>query len=500
MRAILTFVAKTPVRLLLVVWAIAIVLYSLGPVRYDETPRISTWLFVSACLLAFCVGAWVAARPSKSTIKKHIELPIERSHSLDRVVRMTALLGLFGGLCIAVDKVLLSGLDFSGGVTAVRFDRAAAVDAGTAGELRRSPLLYLGYFTFSFSVASYLLYILKGEVLRRSTIVLAFLTLASIFSYSYLHGGRSPLGLVIGMAVGAIAVRLLSHQSPLPKGATGRLLFASFLLMTVFYNNWILSERFVATGASGYSDLERRFETTYDARIELPVGLTAPSSSPVATTLSTSLPTTVPTTGPGGVATTIPTTAPTSIPTTLPRATDGQGPSTSEQVLMQLAMNYYYATHELPMLDRTLAYRGALGPYYGAYQFYLAAAFLDRLTPWDVDALMLPQLKSANVYGWFSTAWGGMYLDFGVFGALVGVLLCGWLSGLVYRRALVWGDDAAKLLMCYVVAGIIATPVLSIFTISISLPILGALLLTSLVMGPAANWLMQLNRLSRAGR
>jgi hypothetical protein len=466
--ALLSFAAKTPARLLLVVWAAAIALFALGPIRYDEAPRLSTWVFVVACLLAFCIGSWIAGRSSRSAIKEQIAPPIDTARWLDRIVRATALIGLFGALCIAVDKVLLSGLDFSGGVTAVRFARAAAVDAGTAGELRRSPLLYVGYFTFSFSVASYLLYILKGEILRRSTVLLAFMALASIFSYSYLYGGRSPLGLVLGMAVGAIAVRLLSRQSALPKGTLGRILFVAFLALTVVYNNWILAQRFVATGAGNYSDLEQRFETTYDAHIELPAGLASSPPSPSATTI--------------------------------PATAGGQRPSTSDQALMQFAINYYYATHELPMLDRTLTYEGPLGPYYGAYQFYLASVLVGHLTPWTLDATMLPQLKSANVYGWFSTAWGGMYLDFGVFGALVGITLCGWLAGLVYRRALVGSGDAAKLLMCYVVAGIIATPVLSIFTISISLPILGALLITAFFLGPAANVpLRRLSRLTRAG-
>ena len=80
--------------------------------------------------------------------------------------------------------------------------------------------------------------------------------------------------------------------------------------------------------------------------------------------------------------------------------------------------------------------------------------------------------------GWFSTAWGGMYLDFGLFGALVAVAICGWLAAMVYRAALSTADDGARMLMCYVIAGIIASPILSIFTISISLPILVSMIIT----------------------
>jgi len=402
-------------------------------------------------------------------------------------VRVAAFLGLFGAICIAFDKLVLSGLDFSQGVTAVRFARADAVDQGTAGNLRRSPLLYLGYMTFAFSVAAYLIYLLKGESLRRSTMWVAFVGLSSIFLYSYVSGGRSPLGLVIGMAGGAILVRMLSRQSALPAGRTGRVLFAVFLIVTAAYSNWIVSERFVATSATSYAVLEKRFQDVYDASIPPLTASSAPPTAtapaPVATPIPTVVAPVIASSAPPG-ATPVPT-----VVAAVPSATqEPPRPSLGEQIRMQAIINSYYATHEIPMLDRTLSYTGELGPYYGAYEFYLLAAFAQRLTPWwSVDAVMLPQLKAANVYGWFSTAWGGMYLDFGAGGALVAALICGWLAGIVYRRALVDGNDGSRLLMCYVVAGIIATPVLSIFTISISLPILVSLVVAALVINRASG-------------
>jgi oligosaccharide repeat unit polymerase len=148
--------------------------------------------------------------------------------------------------------------------------------------------------------------------------------------------------------------------------------------------------------------------------------------------------------------------------------------------MMHVVVNSYYVTHEVPMLDRTLNATARVGPYYGAYEFYLVAAFVERVAPGlNIDAVMVPELKAADVYGWFSTAWGGMYLDFGLVGALICAALCGWFAGATYRRALSGSDDGARLLMCYAFAGILASPILSIFTISISLPILASLLLTS---------------------
>jgi len=490
LRSALDFTARTPVRLLLAVWIVAIAAYMAGPIKYDQPPRPSTWIFLGACLVAFSAGAWAAnASALARRGVRHTGAGRRWSLSLDTVVRLAAFLGLFGALCIAFDKLVLSGLDFSQGVTAVRFARADAVDQGTAGALRRSPLLYLGYMTFAFSVAAYLIYLLKGETLRRSTMWVAFAGLSSIFLYSYVSGGRSPLGLVIGMAAGAILVRMLSRQSPLPAGRTGRFMFAVFLLATVAYSNWIVSERFVATSATSYAVLEKRFQDIYDASIpssdHAAVASVAPPATPALVASAT--PAVVASATPAVVASATP-----AVVAAAPPTTPEPRPALDEQIRMQVIINSYYATHEIPMLDRTLAYTGQLGPYYGAYQFYLLAAFAQRVTPWwSVDAVMLPQLKAANVYGWFSTAWGGMYLDFGAGGALVAVLICGWLAGIVYRRALVDGDDGARLLMCYVVAGIIATPVLSIFTISISLPILVSLLVASFVIsrapGPVAT-------------
>ena len=452
LRDLAAFGAKTPTRLLILVWVGAVLLYAVGPVRYEQVPQLSTWLYVGACLLSFSLGTFVAGRFGSGTATA-LPPPRPIAHRrIEQIVRATALLGLFGALCIVIDKVILSGLDFSQGVAAVRFERAEAVDAGAAGELRRSPLLYLGYLTFSFSVPSFVLYLLNGDILRRSTVWLAFTGLASIFAYSYLYGGRTPLGLVVGLAAGAIGVRLLTQQAPLPRGRIGAFLFVLFLVLTVAYSEAILSQRLVASGVEDFSDLEARFETSYDARIVAIGGNPSSTAAPAAT----------------------PTVAPTS------------QHSPYEQVIVQAVVNVNYLTHELPMLDRTLAYEGPLGPYYGAHQFYLAAALMQRVVPaWNVDALMVPQLRAANVYGWYSTAWGGMYLDFGVAGAIAGIFACGWLAGRVYRRAMRSGDHGAQLLMCYVIAGIIATPLLSIFTISISLLILMSLIITTWFMRAA---------------
>ena len=58
--------------------------------------------------------------------------------------RVSAVLGLFGIALLTFDKLRLSGLDYSAGITAVRNARAAEVNAGNTA-LGRSPLLYVGF-------------------------------------------------------------------------------------------------------------------------------------------------------------------------------------------------------------------------------------------------------------------------------------------------------------------------------------------------------------------
>ena len=413
----------TPTGHLIVVWALSIALLVFGPIRYADMPSLTTWLYVAGCIAAFAFGGIVEWRMRGRS--QHGSGTRVAALRLEKVIRATALIGLGGAVLIAIDKIFLSGLDFSEGVTAVRFLREQAVSSGTATALPRSPLLYAGYVTFAFSVAAYVLYLLTDTPLTASTRILAVTGLASPFLYSFVYGGRSPLFLVIGMACAAVLVRILTRSSPFASTAAA-LSLLGLIVVSVVYGSWILAERFAATDTTSIEQLQQRFETTYGATV-------------------TSLP-----------------------------------PALSNDKAMHVVMDTYYFSHELPMLERTLNAKVAVGPYLGAYQLYLLAAFGERVVPsWNIDSVMIPQLKAANVYGWFSTAWGGMYLDFGLFGALVAVAICGWLAAMVYRAGLSTADDGARMLMCYVIAGIIASPILSIFTISISLPILVSMIITS---------------------
>ncbi len=348
---------------------------------------------------------------------------------IEFVARRSAWLGLIGISCLAIDKILLSGIDYSQSITALRLEQDSQVLLAGTVDVRRSLLLYIGYLTFGFSIPAYLLCFLHGDLLRRSTRWLCHAALAAPIGFALLSGGRSPIVLIVTIVVGAAVIRRLHNDPATPYRVVGRVFIVVFFGLFLTYYNYIFVERRLYSGVTAYSEFLQRFDLAYGA-----------TPSPVLGAIIDS----------GWV---------------------------SPDVIMSIAHTSLYFTHELPILDRTLTYDRSLGPYFGQYQFYLISVLLERTVPsLSFAELIRVEAQGLDVYGWFSTAWGCMYLDFGFWGALVATFICGAICGRVYRAGLRTGDVASELVMCYVVAGILVSPTISVFTISISLPILGSLL------------------------
>jgi hypothetical protein len=415
--------------LLLTTWAVALTTYAAGPFVFHVVPRASTWLFVAACMAAFMLGATfggtLRVRPAGAAGNDDA--------AADRVAMVSALVGLLGIAAIAADKLLLSGLDYSQGITALRNQRAEEVMAETHLALPRSPLLYMGFVTFAFGIVAYLIYFLRPEALRTRTTILAHLGLFSPALFSWLYGGRSPLWLLFVLVIGAALARVLSGRPILPEGG-GRAVLAALVLANMAYTMYIFQDRRDQIDLHYYDQMKVRFEDAY----------------------------------PG-------------VPSPAVERLVKKGVVDAAHA-MDVLFLFYYFSHEMPVLEMTLR-DGRAGPYFGQHQFYLLSAFLARVAPsLSLDGQMTRDLRAAGVYGWFSSAWGGMYLDFGILGAPVFAFLCGWLSGGTYRSALRTRRLSTQLFLCYVVAGILVSPIFSMFTISISLPILASITLCALLL------------------
>jgi hypothetical protein len=93
---------------------------------------------------------------------------------------------------------------------------------------------------------------------------------------------------------------------------------------------------------------------------------------------------------------------------------------------------------------------------------------------------MEDQLKSAQIYGFFPTFWVAAFIDFGFSGAIIYILLFGFLAGWCAcgaGRSLLVGP---QLLLCFILASIFLSPVQGPLGIGNSFLVLVSLVITGL--------------------
>src|SRR5204862_2532401 len=137
---------------------------------------------------AWCIGRWIARQANVSA-------PSLRS--LNSVVTATSLIGIGGIGLIAFDRGVLSGISNSGYAELLR----CAPGLVDFIEIRRTPLLYIGYLTFSFGFASLALFLLKGEEIRGWAAALAQFSIVSPVGYALLYSGRMPILFILVLIV-----------------------------------------------------------------------------------------------------------------------------------------------------------------------------------------------------------------------------------------------------------------------------------------------------------
>jgi len=419
-----------PVRLMVLVWAVFTIVFLCGPLDYLRQPRPVTWLWMTFGIGLFAAGV-LSARSLPARWFGVAEAAEVRSRRIERLIAVTALIGLAGAALIAVDKLLLSGLDYSRGLAAVRFQRVAEIEAGI--EVPRSPLLYVGYLTFSFSYAAALLYILRGEVARPTVAALAQLAVASPVVYSLLYGGRNPILLFFVLLAGGILVRARRGRAALPPVPALRLKLAIALVLFVAYVDYTWEDR----------RSEWKIET-YPRFVEVAREHWQAQPKPWVDRAVTNH-----------------------------RAPAG--------LVMNVVSSGLYLTHGAITFDKIVERHRDFARCWGLYQVGLLAP-LVRKSPAGTALLrrMDQQLRDTDTFGWFPTAWGAWYIDFGLGGAAAAVLAWGMASGWAYRLVRLGDDLAGELLLGFALATVLLSPINAAFGMANSILIFGSLVVTAL--------------------
>ena len=193
---------SSPAILIIVVWCLLLIGVAIGPIDYPMQPSWAVLALVasgvSLFVLAHGAGNWCCGRWSG-------RLDVQASpRILNTAVAVTSLIGLAGIGLIALDRLVLSGVSNAGYTELLR----CAPTLVEFIEIKRTPLLYVGYLTFSFGFASLVLFLLKGEEIRGWPAALAQLSIVSPVGYAVLYSGRMPVLFAIVLIVSAVLVRI----------------------------------------------------------------------------------------------------------------------------------------------------------------------------------------------------------------------------------------------------------------------------------------------------
>ena len=477
----------SPTILIVVVWCGTLAGVTIGPIDYPKQPSavvlavvvIGIFLFVLACRAGgWCFDNW---------FKRLARIPAASARTLNRVTLATSLLGIAGIALIVLDRTTFSGVGNSGYSELLR----CAPGLVDSISIKRTPLLYLGYVTFSFGFASVVLFLLKGEEVGGWAAALAQLSVLSPIGYALLYSGRMPILFVLVLMVSAALVRMSRGQLPLPAGHHLILKIAIAIGMFAIYSSsvWLSRQNFCNQVSGLVHELQQEKEERRQKDSNVGGG---PARRPTSTDAITG----------ADLSKRVAEAEAASAPTQQPNASSivldtmlqawnvkPRGYVTSAinsglllpHSAMTVLSTYFYLTHGVRTIDIVWHARQKFTPQWGVYEIGLLSPVLRVFFPTGkLLANMEEQQKAAQIYGFFPTVWVAAFVDFGISGAIIYVLAWGFVAGwsaIGVRRS---ASMMPPLLLVFILASIVLSTVQGPLGVANSALVLLSLLVTGI--------------------
>lgn len=527
----------SPAFAIVFVWIATLILVAFGPIDYPSQPSLSAVLLIAACLLLFlsayqlgvlCFGRWLRGQ---TVLAKRTAVV------LNTAVAVSALAGLMGIGLIALDRTVLSGVSNVSYSAILR----CAPDLVEYVEIKRSFLIYLGYLTFSFGFASLALFLLRGEEIRGWSAYLAQLSILSPVGYALLYSGRMPILFMIALIFALMLVRVAQGRSPLPAGHY--LLLKATVLVVLFavYTNamWAVRRDFCLQMGGLIHELQLKFKEEEaislanelqrlrdeHARLknELREAINGNGINPAEITarnqqinrieaLMKQIATGRKLTSPDAISATNLSRMIAEAKAAHPTGAKLAGSLNElEEVIqeawrvrlrdyvvsavrsgrlsidaaMGLLSNYFYLTHGVRIMDLIWQARSEFSPMLGVYEIGVLSPILRVFFPQsEILSSMNSQLRAAEVYGFFPSAWGAAFIDFGIAGAILYILIWGGMAGLAYFGTQHSDFMTPPLVLSFSLASIFLSPLQGPLGVANS-----ALVLVSIiVLGLSVDW------------
>lgn len=361
-------------------WVFMLVFYYLQPIRYvigDWT----VWIFIFSGCGIFLMGTKLS---TYLTFESHSQA-ISARH-LNAIVFWSSLLSIIGISVMAYDKVILSGLDYSKGLAYIRELRGMQLNSNI--DVPRSIWLYIGYPLFSLSYPAMMLLVLKADKIKPWIATLAQLSFVAPFGYGLLYGGRMSFLILLLLMGGCCVIRWIQGKTFFPRE---HLLLVKLIIVTVcmvIYSNHVLSQRRATYGTVSYSDFLTVTELSWDIEPKL----------------------------------------------WFENKVDNN--DISLVTAMNLITNCMYVTNGIAHLNLIINRAERYQPYYGVYQVGILSPLLRVFDKNNtIVETMDSNLKETSLFGYYITAWGAAYLDFGLIGCVIFIALWGFMSGMSAQAA-----------------------------------------------------------------
>jgi hypothetical protein len=515
---------SSPAILMALVWSATLIGVAVGPIDFPQQPSVAVLVLVAAGVSLFIVGDWAGAWCFRAWLQLRPKLPAPPVSALNTAVAATSLLGLAGIALIALDRLVLSGIGNTGYAELLRCV-PSLIDFI---EIKRTPVLYAGYLTFSFGFASMVLFVLKGEEVRGWAAISAQLSIICPIGYALLYAGRMPIMFAIVLVIAAVLVRIAQGLRPLPAGHHLLVKAIAALVLFGIYTNAMWSSR-------------RNFCIQMNGLIqELRVKLGVPEAEWVRALKQASLeqlaaegrpaapwqkeskppqveqgPTTDLQQEPAQPGRPPPTDAISAadlskmidaakaVPEggerrysqdvdalvrfglkgeawhTSPRAyvlSAVESGWLSVRTASNLLNSYFYLTHGIYVLDLVWHARAQFSPHWGVYEIGVLSPILRVFLPQNQRLVSLnAELKAVKITGVFPTVWAAAYIDFGGAGAVIYILIWGFAAGWTFFGARHSSLATPSLLLTFILASILLSPVQGPLGIANSALVLGSM-------------------------
>ena len=493
---------SSPAILIVGVWCVTLIGVAIGPIDFPHQPSVAVLVLVAVGVSLFIAGDRAGGWCFRAWLQSRSSLSAPPARILNIAVVATSLLGLTGIALIALDRLVLSGIGNSGYAELLRCV-PSLIDFI---EIKRTPLLYAGYLTFSFGFVSMVLFILKGEEVRGWPAISAQLSILCPVGYALLYAGRMPILFAIVLVIAAMLVRIAQGLRPLPAGH--HLLIKTIAVVVLFgiYSNAMWSSRRnfciqmngliqeelrVKLGVPEADWVRALKQATLDqlaAEGRPPAPWQLELKPPTDVRQEPAQPRSPPATDPISAADLSKMIdAAKAAPVEGDRQTSSDAGALvllglkreawhtsprgyvlsavesgwlSVRTASSLLNSYFYLTHGIYVLDLAWQARAQFSPHWGIYEIGVLSPILRAFVPQNQQLKsMNAELKAVKIDGVFPTVWTAAYIDFGAAGAVIYVLIWGFAAGWAAYGARHSSLATPPLLLTFILASILLSPV-----------------------------------------